>query len=246
MSFAPDSNPYQVGYARDMSAAYAEESERTTFIRRTYTHLLFAVGFFAAIETIVFSLATDAQMTSVLRWLGSGRWNWLMVLGAFMVVSWIAEKWARSSTSLSMQYFGLGLYVVAEAVIFIPLLFIGSKYEAAIPTAGVMTGIIFTGLTAVVFFTRADFSWMGRYLMLAGFAAIGFIVCGAIFGWSMGLWFSGLMVAFAGAYILYSTSNVLHHYRTEQYVAASLALFASVALLFWYILQIVISLSGRD
>jgi FtsH-binding integral membrane protein len=38
---------------------------------------------------------------------------------------------------------------------------------------------------------------------------------------------------------------VLHHYRVEQHVAASLALFASVGLLFWYILQIVISLSDR-
>jgi FtsH-binding integral membrane protein len=39
---------------------------------------------------------------------------------------------------------------------------------------------------------------------------------------------------------------VLHHYRTDQYVAASLALFASVAILFWYILRIVIAFSGRD
>ncbi|MBP89088.1 MAG: permease [Planctomycetaceae bacterium] len=243
MSYAPEQS--YPGYAPH-AVALAEEWERTTFIRRTYTHLLGAIGLFALIETIVFSLVSDAQMIDVLTRLGSSRWNWLIVLGAFMAVSWIAERWARSSTSLSVQYFGLGLYVVAEAVIFIPLLFIGSKYEHAIPTAGLMTGIIFTGLTAVVFFTRADFSWMGRYLMLAGFAAIGFIVCGAIFGWSLGLWFSGAMVVFAGGYILYDTSNILHHYRTDQYVAASLGLFASVALLFWYVLRIVISLSSRD
>jgi FtsH-binding integral membrane protein len=39
---------------------------------------------------------------------------------------------------------------------------------------------------------------------------------------------------------------VLHHYRVGQHVAASLALFASVALLFWYILQLLMSLTSRD
>ena len=50
------------------------------------------------------------------------------------------------------------------------------------------------------------------------------------------------MIALASMYILYDTSNVLRTYRTDQYVAASLALFASVALLFWYILRLFIQL----
>ena len=57
-------------------------------------------------------------------------------------------------------------------------------------------------------------------------------------GVSLGLWFSVAMVVLACGIILYNTSNVLHRYNTEQYVAASLTLFASIALLFWYILQI--------
>jgi FtsH-binding integral membrane protein len=36
----------------------------------------------------------------------------------------------------------------------------------------------------------------------------------------------------------------MHEYRVGQHVAASLALFASVALLFWYILQLL--MSSRD
>jgi FtsH-binding integral membrane protein len=65
-------------------------------------------------------------------------------------------------------------------------------------------------------------------------------------GFSLGIFFMGAMVAFAAAYILYDTSNVMKHYRTDQHVAASLALFASVALMFWYMLQLLMSLSGRD
>ncbi len=76
---------------------------------------------------------------------------------------------------------------------------------------------------------------------------MGLIVCSFfIQGMPMGIWFSGAMVVLAAGYILYDTSNILHKYRTDQHVAASLALFASVAILFWYILRIMISLSSRD
>ena len=49
---------------------------------------------------------------------------------------------------------------------------------------------------------------------------------------------AAVLVAFAGTAILYETSNVLHRFNTNQHVAASLTLFASIALLFWYILRI--------
>jgi FtsH-binding integral membrane protein len=145
-----------------------------------------------------------------------------------------------------MQYAGLMLYVVAEAIFFVPLLWMAQQYGGpnVIATAGVITLVIFGGLTATVFLTGADFSFLRSALMLGGFAAIGLILCGALFGFDLGVFFSVAMVVFAGGYILYDTSNVLHHYRTHQYVAASLALFASVALLFWYVLRIV--MSSRD
>ena len=80
---------------------------------------------------------------------------------------------------------------------------------------------------------------MIRIAWLIGFfVALGFIAASLIFGFSLGNLFAFLMVAFAGGAILYDTSNILHKYRTDQHVAASLSLFASVALLFWYILRI--------
>jgi FtsH-binding integral membrane protein len=147
-----------------------------------------------------------------------------------------------------MQYLGLALYVVAQAVIFVPLLYVAGKFGPPnlILTAGVLTAIIFCGLTAIVFFTGADFSFMRTGLMVVGFGAIAVIVCSILFGFELGILFMGAMVIFASAYILYDTSNVLHHYRIGQHVAASLALFASVALLFWYIVQLLMSLSSRD
>jgi FtsH-binding integral membrane protein len=63
-------------------------------------------------------------------------------------------------------------------------------------------------------------------------------VASILIGFNLGLIFSGAMVVFAAGAILYQTSNVARYYRTDQYVAAALALFASVALLFWYVLRI--------
>ncbi|MGH9767192.1 MAG: Bax inhibitor-1/YccA family protein [Blastocatellia bacterium] len=223
---------------------YAVASERAAFIRRTYAHLALAVLAFIAVEWMLLQSPIAAPMARAM----TGGFSWLIVLAAFMGVSWLAERWANSDTSPRMQYLGLGLYVVAQAIIFLPLLFVAANFSSpdVIPMAALITGFLFTGLTATVFITRKDFSWMRGILTIGGFVALGVIAASIIFGFSLGIIFSAIMVLFASVAILYDTSQVLHHYRTDQHVAASLSLFASVALLFWYILRIVMSLSSDD
>jgi len=223
---------------------YAEATERAAFIRRTYAHLAGAVVAFIAVEWMLLQLPIAGAMAQLM----TGGFSWLIVLALFMGVSWLAERWANSETSPQMQYLGLGVFVVAEAILFLPLLYIASNFASAdvIPMAAMITGFLFTGLTATVFITRKDFSWMRSILTIGGFVAMGVIVASMIFGFSLGIIFSGIMVAFASVAILYDTSQVLHHYRANQHVAASLSLFASVALLFWYVLRIVMSLSSSD
>jgi FtsH-binding integral membrane protein len=223
-------------------ADQATSDVRMAFLRRTYAHLLGAVLAFAGIEAAIFASGMAEPMTELM--LASSQWSWLIVLGAFMVVSGIAQAWARSEAGRAMQYAGLALFVVAEAVIFAPLLFVASLYGGAeiIPTAGIITVVTFTGLTAVVFLTRSDFSFLGPFLGMAGFVALGVIVCAIVFNFNLGMIFTIAMIAFACGYILYHTSNILHTYRTDQHVAAALALFASVALLFWYVLRLLMVL----
>jgi len=230
------------GYAD--TVIHAEASERAAFIRRTYSHLAAAVLAFIAVEWMLLQLPIAGEMARLM----TGGYSWLIVLAVFMGVSWLAERWANSETSPQTQYLGLGLFVVAEAVIFLPLLYIASNFASAdvIPMAALITGFLFTGLTATVFITRKDFSWMRSILTIGGFVALGVIVASIFFGFSLGIIFSAIMVLFASVAILYDTSQVLHHYRTNQHVAASLSLFASVALLFWYVLRIVMSLSSSD
>ncbi|MFP6673086.1 MAG: Bax inhibitor-1 family protein, partial [Pirellulaceae bacterium] len=146
------------------------------------------------------------------------------------------------------QYMGLGLFVVAETLIFFPMLWYADRFAPdTIRTAAIITGIVFGGLTFYALTTKKDFSGLGRYLALAGLAAIAFIVCNIFFQLSgMGTIFASLMVLLAAGSILYETSNIVHHYHPNQHVAAALGLFASVALMFYYILYLLMSLSGRD
>ena len=227
-----EQNPYAVGVAVD-----APSTERAVFLKNTYLHLLGAVAVFAALEYAFFQvLNVEAIFESM-----TGGYAWLAVLGVFLLVSFVAERMARSATSMAMQYAGLGLYLLIEAVIFIPLIYVASRIDSSgklITASALATGILFTGLSAVVYITRKDFSFLRSALYFMGFVALGLIVCSIVFGFSLGIIFTVAMIAFACLWILYDTSNVLHHYRTDQHVVASLALFASLALLFWYVLRL--------
>ncbi len=229
-------NPYEA--PRYTFAAQAAENERADFIAKTYMHLAGAIGAFVALEVVLFNIPGFKQRA--LEMMTAGQYSWLIVLGLFMLVSWVANSWASSAVSVPTQYMGLSLYVVAQSIIFTPLLFIASTMgNDIIPTAGLATLVLFGVMTAVVFITRKDFSFMRSVLMFGGFAAMGLIVVAIFTGFTLGPIFTVAMIALACGYILYDTSNVLHHYRIGQHVAAALALFATVALLFWYILRLV-------
>jgi FtsH-binding integral membrane protein len=235
MSYAD--NPYRSPI--DVIAASAAEDERTNFITKTYLHLAGAIGLFVALEAVLLNLP---GVEGVIRQVFSVRFGWIALMAGFMLVSFIADRWARTATSPAIQYAGLGLYVGAEAAIFVPLLWIADNfYPGVIMSAAVAPLSLFGLLTVVVFITRKDFSFLRSVLVFGGFAALGLIIVGALFQFSLGPVFTYAMIALACGYILYDTSNILHHYRIGQHVAASLALFASVALLFWYIVQLFMS-----
>jgi len=224
------------------SVASSSASDRASFIRKTYAHLAVAILGFIAVEYYLVNSPFAAKLASSMT---SGM-SWFVVLGLFMGVSYIANKLAVSQTSQQMQYLGLGLFVVAQAIVFLPLLYIATNFAGTgvIATAGLMTLLLVGGIAATVFITKKDFSFMGSFLSMGAFVALGFILCNIIFGFSLGLVFSSVMVVFAGCAVLYSTSNVLHRHSTDQHVAAALSLFASVALMFFYILQVLMSLTG--
>lgn len=207
---------------------------RARFIFRTYAHLAGAIALFTMIEVFLFKSGLAMPIAKTLM---SG--SWLLVLGAFVIISWFASKIAFTANSPAAQYAALGGFVVAEALIFVPMLFLAQSIApGVIQSAALVTLMAFAGLTVIAFVSRQDFSFFGAILKWGFILALVAIVGGVIFGFNLGLWFSVAMVALAGAAILYDTSNIIRYFPEDRYVGASLQLFASVALMFWYVLRI--------
>ena len=220
----------------DLFAAAAAADERAGFITKTYLYLLGAIGVLIAIQCAVFSIVGVEKMMELTAPLLGG--TWIVVLLLYMGASWVADKWAMNSTSSAMQHAGLGLYIVAASVILLPILSIAQIVggDGVILSAGMATAGLFAMLTIAIFVTRKDFSFMRPFLVFGGLAAFGLIVTAILFNFSLGPIFAYAMIALICCCILYQTSNVLHHYRIGQHVAASLALLTSVVILFWYVL----------
>jgi FtsH-binding integral membrane protein len=220
------------------SASQLAVQARARFIMRTYGHLLAAVLAFAACEVFLFTSGLYRPIIGALMTSGMG---WLLVLGGFVLLGGLFRNLAQSARSLTTQYAGLAGYVVLESIIFVPLLAMAEMYApGAIKSAALVTMMGFGGLTAVVFTTRKDFSFLGAAIRWGFILGIVAIIAAAIFGFSLGTFFSVAMVGLAGAAVLYDTSNVLHHFPEDSYVAAALQLFASIALMFWYVLRLFI------
>jgi FtsH-binding integral membrane protein len=227
------------GYS-SATVGYDSVEARARFITRTYNHLFGAIVAFTAIEIALFMSGLAQAILQAMVGV-----SWLLVLGAFMVTSWLASRAAHTATSKVTQYGALAAYVLIEALIFLPLLaFANEVAPGVISSAGLVTMLGFAGLTGVAFYTRKDFSFLRGILMWGGIGALVLIVASILFGIQLGVFFSVAMVFFAGAAILYDTSNIIHHYPEDRYVGAALQLFASVALLFWYVLRIF--LAARD
>lgn len=242
-------------------------SERVAFLRRTYAHLGAALIGWAGLTAFLLGVMTETSW-KFSSFALKGQWTWLLVLVAFMAVGWLTDRLARSETSRGLQYAGLGLGVVAEAFILQPLLWVlfikfgepGSfQFDGqgnivglaasgkAMQLLGMAAGItvaIFAGLTATVFITKKDFSFLRGILVVGSFAALGVMVCAMIFGFQLGALFAGVMILLMAGYILYQTSLVMEHYPPTHHVSAALMLFSTVATLFWYVLQFVMQLAN--
>jgi FtsH-binding integral membrane protein len=182
-------------------AAQARPTERAAFIQRTYQHLAGAVGAFILVEYLLFQSGLAQAFSATIS---GSRFGWLAILGGFSLLGWMSRSLAAKADSINLQYTGLGIYVVAQAIIFAPLIYAATLMSPTVlPTAGILSLLMFAGLTAVTFITRKDFSFLGSILTIGGFIALGVIACSVLFGFNLGLFFSVVMVIFASAAILY-------------------------------------------
>jgi FtsH-binding integral membrane protein len=202
------------------------------------THVAGALLAFIVVETLLLTIIPSSFIEGMM----SSKLIWLFIIGMFWLGSTMSNRLVFAE-SRQTQYIGLGLYVLLEALIFMPMIYIALAISGGqlLIQAASITLFMFAGLTAAVFLTKTDFSFLRTAITIGGFIALGIIVVGAIFGFDLGLWFSVGMVVLASGSILYQTSQIKYNFESSQYVGAALQLFASIMLLFWYVLRILLS-----
>lgn len=233
-------SPFE-NFESKVMVASLSAADRVSFYKKTYAHVAGGVLVFIVFEYLLLQSSTIIEfMFSMLQ-----GWRWLIMLGGFMLVTNYAESMALRTADKNKQYLAYGLYILAEAFIFVPLIAIAASYAESGSTilnqAAIVTLALFTGLSATVFLTNKDFSFLRTGLTIGFFIALGLILAGTLFGFDLGLWFSVGMCVLAAGSILYQTSNLVHKYSSEEYIPAALGLFAALMLLFWYVLRILMS-----
>ena len=223
-----------VNYLAPVSSLSVED--RSTFIWKCYAHVVVAILAFAAVSVYLFTSGISAAIAAPMMN------NWFLVLGAFILASWGATHVAHRIESKNAQYAAFAAFIVVEALIFAPMLYIAYMMEPGIiDSAAVLSDLSNIVLHSVAKLTRNGFSLLRGMLLLIVILALVAIAGSLLFGFQLGTWFSVAMIGFAGAAVLYDTSNIMHHYPQDRYVAASMALFASIAMMFWYILRMFMS-----
>lgn len=219
------------------SLTTAAADQEVIFLRKTYFHLLGAVAAFVGLEFLLFQSGIAQVLAPIM--LG----NWLIVIGGFMVLGFVTSYFTRRESSPQMQYVEMAITIALQAIIFIPLLVYAVYYTdiSVLSSALTVTLIIFAAMTALVVYSGKSFSFLGPFLGVLGIAALLAIVGSLIFSVTLGFYFSLAMVVFAAGVVLYQTSKIAHDYGPGQHVAAATGLFASVALLFYYVLTTFIS-----
>ena len=217
-----------------MPVGLQEPQVRADFMRRVYTRLVAGVAAFVLIEAYLFTSGLAVAITEFVF-----STSWLLILGGFMVVSWLANSVALRAATPASQWGGYLLLVAANALIFAPMLVIAElQVPGTVAQAGQYAVGGFVVLSVIAYRSSRDFTWLGASLRWFGILALAGIALAVLTGFQLGTWFSLAMIGFAGAAILYETQVILRETPPGRETVAAMALFSSLALLFWYVLRL--------
>lgn len=210
------------------SAAQASVSERMGFIRKVYA-LFFAATLFA-----IGGVLLGISFRPLLQF----AYEHPLIMFFVMIGGVMGAQAVRHVPGVNLAaLFG---FTTLTGVVISPLIAVILQINpGSILAAGVLTVGIFGGLTAYVFVSKKDFSFMRGMLMTGlivvilagvvniflGASALGFAVAAATL-----LLFSG--------FVLYDTSNIIRRYPVNEYVAGALSLYLDAFNIFLALLRI--------
>ncbi len=232
-----ESNPFIV--------SEAPASDRVAFFKRTYLHV---AGAFAAFGALLYAFFQSGIALSIMKGFGSimgsmGGFGILVVMLMFWGGTYVAQKMAENRASRPSQYLGLGLYVVLEAIIFVPLIVMvaiktsGNPGEVLIPACAVTAALV-VGLTVAVFTMGIDFSFLRVAIVIGSVCALGIILVAAFTDSQLGNWFSIIMILLMATVILYQTQVIKDSCETDQHVLAAFILFSAFVTLLFYVIRL--------
>lgn len=239
-----DHNPYRS--LEVPPAAFAAASERAAFLKKVYGILFLGIlGFAATLYGCAAVPAMNDMAWGVARLIYGQRFGWLIYMGVFLAGSFAVQALAEKRP---VNVLAFGGWVVLMGFLVAPIVLIADQQQGAevITQASGLTALVFGGLTAYVLWTGADFKWMGGVLAMLGFGLFATCLLGWLIGFSLGLWFSALVVLMSAGYVAYNTSQILHRMPANMAMSAAILLFTDVVLLFKHILILMMSLNNRD
>jgi len=123
-------------------------------------------------------------------------------------------------------------------------------YGMIVLQALLLTAAVFVSLTSYVFVTKKDFSWMGGGLYMVLMVMVMWSLMNMIFpvtfgGFGHTIFSLGGALLFSG-YILYDTSNIMHHMGPDDYIMAAISLYLDIINLFLFLLEILRMFQGGD
>lgn len=208
-------------------------SDRSQFIWKVYAHVVGALLAFVAVEAYIISSGVIDGLIAAMY--ASPMITFLLFIGTGMGAQYVAHR----SPSEALQYAALAVYVVALAIIAAPAIYYAATFQpGVIDSAAGVTVLGSVGLIATAMITRKDFSFLRGIVTWGFMLAFVAIAASILFGFQMGDWFSLAMIGILGASVLFKTSEIMRTYPMDRHVAASLDLFASIAIMFLYILRL--------
>jgi FtsH-binding integral membrane protein len=175
-----------------------------------------------------------------------------IILGSYGIAQWVAPKMVFGE----QKVLGFGIGAVFEGIAMGYLLLAAMTMGAAqgnplglVTLALMMTGLTGLGMTAYVWTSPREFSFIGAALSALSLPMLILMGVGlvfpALFGGVFGILISGLFVVISAAGLLYQVNQVFHKLDTRQHIEGAFLIMMGLLVLFWNILVLLMKLNRR-
>lgn len=210
----------------------AEAAQINSVVRNTYTLLSL---------TLLFSALTAGVSMAINPPYGA---SLVCTLAALGILWFVLPRTANSAAGLGVVFLITGLLGFGLGPMLNHYLALANGAQLVMTALG-GTGVIFLGLSAYVFVTRKDFSFMGGFLFVGILVAFLFAIGALIFqmpGMMLGI--SALFILLMSGLILYQTSAMIHGGETN-YIMATIGLYIALYNIFTSLLHLLMAFAGE-